>query len=82
MITAEDKERLKKFGQNLKSIRERKGHSLRTLSYECKIDHSDIGRIERGETNITLLTFLQLADALEVDPAELVSYLSKTTKPD
>jgi ribosome-binding protein aMBF1 (putative translation factor) len=75
MKSGEDKERLKEFGKNLKRIRESKGYSLRSLSYECNIDYSDIGKIERGETNITLLTFLQLAEALKISPGELVDYI-------
>jgi transcriptional regulator with XRE-family HTH domain len=80
MKSGEDKERLKEFGKNLKRIRESKGYSLRSLSYECNIDYSDIGKIERGETNITLLTFLQLAEALKISPAELVGYIKPTDK--
>ena len=76
MKSGEDKERLKEFGKNLKKIGESKGYSLRSLSYECNIDYSDIGKIERGETNITLLTFFQLAEALKVPPSELVSYIT------
>jgi transcriptional regulator with XRE-family HTH domain len=74
MRKAEKNERLKAFGSNLKKIRKSQGHSLRSLSYECSIDHSDIGKIERGETNITLLTFFQLADALKVSPAALLEF--------
>jgi transcriptional regulator with XRE-family HTH domain len=71
MKAGEDKETLKEFGSNLKKIRKRKGLSLRALSYECSIDFSDIGKIERGEINVTLLTILQLARALAVPPEEL-----------
>ena len=71
MATGEDKETLKQFGDHLKKIRKRKGLSLRALSYECSIDFSDIGKIERGETNPTLLTIVQLAKALQVPPDEL-----------
>ncbi|WP_205511164.1 helix-turn-helix domain-containing protein [Longitalea arenae] len=69
MKAGDDQEILRKFGDNLKRIRKRKGFSLRALSYECSIDFSDIGKIERGQTNITLLTIMQLAKALEI-PAE------------
>jgi transcriptional regulator with XRE-family HTH domain len=74
MLKGADKETLKEFGENLKKIRTRKGLSLRALSYECTIDFSDIGKIERGETNPTLLTLLQLAKALQVSPDELFRY--------
>ena len=74
MKAGEDKETLKEFGSNLKKIRKRKGLSLRALSYECSIDFSDIGKIERGEINVTLLTIVQLAKALEVPPGELFAW--------
>jgi transcriptional regulator with XRE-family HTH domain len=70
-MKAGDNEILKEFGNNLKKIRKRKGFSLRALSYECSVDFSDIGKIERGETNVTLLTIMQLAKALDVPPEEL-----------
>lgn len=71
MKAGDDNEILKEFGNNLKKIRKRKGFSLRALSYECSIDFSDIGKIERGETNVTLLTIMQLAKALNVPAEEL-----------
>lgn len=43
-----------------------KGISQRELASLCTIDHSDISKIERGEINITVLTLLELAMALEV----------------
>lgn len=66
MGKGEDKELLKKIGDNLKKIRLGKGLSLRDLAAHCAIDHSDIGKIERGETNATMLTMNQLAQGLEV----------------
>jgi transcriptional regulator with XRE-family HTH domain len=71
MKAGEDKETLKEFGSNLQKIRKRKGLSLRALSHECSIDFSDIGKIERGEINVTLLTIVQLAKALDVPREEL-----------
>lgn len=74
MKAGEDKETLKEFGSNLQKIRKQKGLSLRALSYECSIDFSDIGKIERGEINVTLLTIVQLAKALAVPPDELFKW--------
>lgn len=67
-------EYLKKFGENLKSIREAKGISQRSLASSCTIDHSDISKIERGERNITVLTIVELANALEVKPRKLLDF--------
>ena len=65
---------LKKFGENLKKIREAKGYSLRSLSAECKIDHSDIAKMEKGEINITILTIYELSTALHVPPKKLLDF--------
>ena len=65
---------LKKFGENLKNLRESKGHSLRSLAAECKIEHSDIAKMEKGEINITILTVLELAIALQVHPRKLLDF--------
>lgn len=72
-MTNLDKEILASFGANLKKVRTAKGHSLRTLYASSEIDNSALGRMERGETNVTLLTIIKLAEALEVDISELIS---------
>jgi transcriptional regulator with XRE-family HTH domain len=63
---------LKLFGENHKKIREAKGLSLRSQAALCRVDYSDIAKIEKGEKNITLLTVLELAKALEVHPKKLL----------
>ena len=67
---------LKRFGENLKKIREAKGISQRSLASSCNVDHSHISRIEKGEKNITVLTILELAGALEVKPKKLLDFES------
>lgn len=64
-------EYLKKFGENLKKIRKSKELSLRELSSLCSVDFGDISKIESGKINITILTVLELARALEVQPKKL-----------
>jgi len=74
MITPSDKKALKKFGENLRKLRNQKDFSLREMSYACSIDNSKIAKIEKGQINITLTTLLQLAVALEVHPSSLLDY--------
>jgi transcriptional regulator with XRE-family HTH domain len=75
MKSGEGHDSLTAFGSNLKKIRNSKGLSLRALAAACtSLDHSDIAKIERGETNATLLTILQLAKGLEVSPEELFKF--------
>jgi DNA-binding Xre family transcriptional regulator len=74
MITPSDKKALKKFGENLRKLRNQKDFSLREMSYACSIDNSKIAKIEKGQINITLTTLLQLAVALEAHPSSLLDY--------
>lgn len=64
----------KKFGKNLKKIREGKGMSLMDVSYGCSLSDGRISEIEHGQYNITLGTLLELAKGLEVSPAKLLDY--------
>ena len=64
----------KKFGKNLKKIREGKGMSLLQVSYNCTIDESHISKIEQGQFNISLKTIAELAKGLEVHPSKLMEY--------
>jgi transcriptional regulator with XRE-family HTH domain len=74
MIKPADKKALKKFGENLQKLRKQKGLSLREMSYACNVDNSKISKIEKGHINITVTTLLQLAGALSVSPAVLLTY--------
>jgi len=74
MLSKNDREILKKFGENLKKIRESKGYTVRTLSHQCNIDFSDISKIEKGLKNITFKTMLDLARGLEIAPKRLLEF--------
>ena len=74
MDQTEGKNYLKNFGENLKASRLKKRLSLRQLAAACNTDHSDIAKIEKGEINITLLTLVELANGLEVQPKKLLDF--------
>jgi transcriptional regulator with XRE-family HTH domain len=62
----------KVFAANLKAAREARGLSQEELAklaqlYRCRID-----TVERGERNIDLDNILRLADALGIEPGELL----------
>jgi transcriptional regulator with XRE-family HTH domain len=48
------------------------GLSLRQFAALADIDHAMIDRYERGITNPSLTTLARLAEALEIEPAELL----------
>ncbi|KJG14539.1 MULTISPECIES: helix-turn-helix domain-containing protein [Photobacterium] len=66
------KDLAKLFGENLRSKRRDKGVSQDQLALLADIDRSYIGRIERGEVNITLEKAYQLAAVLECDVKDLL----------
>lgn len=61
-----------KFGMKLRKVRKEKGISQDRLALIADIDRSYVGRIERGEVNITLEKVYGLAQALECNVAELL----------
>ena len=40
---------------------------MEAVAYKAEIEYRQLGRIERGEVNTTLVSLLRIADALEVD---------------
>ncbi|WP_229616171.1 helix-turn-helix domain-containing protein [Vibrio parahaemolyticus] len=62
----------KKFGYNVRSMRKDKGISQDKLALVADIDRSYVGRIERGEVNITLEKAYQIASVLQCDIRELL----------
>ncbi len=69
-------ELLKKFGQQLKKIREKKGITAAELARLTFIDKPHITRLEKGGTNPTLTTLIKLAEALEIEAGELLDVFS------
>ena len=61
------------FGRNLRAIRKSKGFSQERLAHETGIDRSYVGKIERGEVNITIEKIYLLADHLQCSPKDLLS---------
>ncbi|CAH6878005.1 TPA: helix-turn-helix transcriptional regulator [Vibrio parahaemolyticus] len=60
------------FGKQLRVIRKNKQISQDRLALIADIDRSYVGRIERGEVNITLEKVYELASALECDVCDLL----------
>jgi len=64
--TIEDKELLQKVGERIRRFRIEAGLSQEKLSFECNLDRTYIGSVERGERNIALINLNKLAKALNV----------------
>ncbi|MDO7523393.1 helix-turn-helix transcriptional regulator [Acinetobacter baumannii] len=61
-----------KIGQLIRKKRKEKEISQEKLALLCNIDRSYLGRIERGEVNITILKLYEISNILETDPKELL----------
>ncbi|TWC49157.1 helix-turn-helix protein [Pseudomonas sp. SJZ080] len=62
----------KDLGRKIRQARKEKGLSQDVLALICRVDRSYMGRIERGEVNITIEKLYQIAESLECSPAELL----------
>jgi transcriptional regulator with XRE-family HTH domain len=61
------------LARNLRSLRLEHGWSQELMAEKCGLHRTYVGAIERGERNVTLDTVQQLAFALGVTSAELIT---------
>lgn len=66
---------LKTFGARVRLRRRELGFSQEELAGISGLHRTYIGSLERGERNIALANIIRLANALELDPSELVKGL-------
>lgn len=62
----------KSLGAKIRLERKQKKLSQDSLALLCGLDRSYMGRIERGEVNITVEKLYQIAAVLECEPADLL----------
>ncbi|MBF4514992.1 helix-turn-helix transcriptional regulator [Flavobacterium sp. ANB] len=62
------------LGIHVRQLREKKGMSQQDLADDCSTTQNQIGRIERAEINTTVKTLLKIANALDVEPKELLDF--------
>lgn len=60
------------FGANLQFFREKAGLSQAALADRMGVDRAHISAMERGQQNVTIITFWHVAEALDVKPADLL----------
>jgi transcriptional regulator with XRE-family HTH domain len=65
------------FGKNLRKLRKVKGLSQEQLAYSAGIDRSYIGKVERGQVNLTIEKLYILAVTLGCSPKDLIPELIK-----
>jgi len=64
--------RLRALGAAIRALRKELGLSQEDLAHRCIIDRSHMGRIERGERNLSMLNLIRICDGLSVPPSEVL----------
>lgn len=59
------------FGDNLKSIRTKKGISQEKMAELSDLHRTYISDIERGERNVSLVNIVKIAKGLDIEISEL-----------
>lgn len=67
----DDSKELEALGTAIRALRKERGLSQETLADYAGIDRSHMGRIERGERNVTILNLLRVSTALKCPVSEL-----------
>ena len=62
------------FGKRVAQLRKEAGLSQEQFAYECEVDRTYIGTIERGEKSTTLNTIAKIAKAFKISKSELFNY--------
>lgn len=67
------------LGKRIRARRAQLGMSQEGLAHEAGLDRSYVGRIERGEHNLTFVSLVKIARAMGCDVAALTVGLPTTT---
>lgn len=60
------------FGTCLRKLREERGLSQEKLAEMADLHRNYVGELERGKSNVSLLTIVRLAHSLNVRPVKLI----------
>ncbi|MBB4118342.1 transcriptional regulator with XRE-family HTH domain [Mesonia hippocampi] len=71
MLEEKEIELLKSVGSKIKQRRKELELSQAILSYDANIPRNQVGRIERGEINTSILTLQKICNALKIDIKDL-----------
>lgn len=77
MKKTQDENILKAVGANLRKYRKSNGLTMESLANEADIEYRQLGRIERGEINTTILSLQKLTDVLKIELSQLFLFDSE-----
>ena len=65
------------FGAVVRRLRLERGFSQESFAQECGLERPHVGKIERGEINVTVATTLRLSDGLDLTLTAFFAELEK-----
>ena len=68
------------FASNMVRLRNARGWTQETLAYEAGVNRTYLSRVEKGGPYVGLEIIGRIAEALEVEPAELLKLPSTATR--
>ncbi|GAA4954750.1 hypothetical protein GCM10023314_30540 [Algibacter agarivorans] len=68
----EEQEILNNIGERIRVLRIERGLSQFQLNVDADLSKNQLGRIERGERNVKILTLYKIAKALQVEISEIL----------
>lgn len=71
---------LKSVGANVRRIRIEKGLTMEQVANEAEIEYRQLGRIERGEVNTTLISLYRIAEAMGVNFSQFLELQDSENK--
>lgn len=66
-------EHLLRLGKAIKALRQGMELTQEALADAAQIDRAHMGKIERGERNVTLLNLVKIAAAMKLRPSEILA---------
>ena len=60
------------LGQAIRAQRKARGISQESLAHEAHVDRCHMGKIERGERNVTILNIVRICSILDFPTSELL----------
>lgn len=70
----DDQKFLEQLGSRIRELRLENGLSQEKLSFECELDRTYIGSVERGERNIAAINLKKISKALNISISELFNF--------
>lgn len=69
---------LKHLGANVRKIRKEKNLSMEMLAHKAEIEYRQLGRIERGEGNTSVISLFKLSQTLNIPISQFFLEIEST----